>query len=81
MIFIIKKKKTKNCLRQGNPLSTLLFNLELEAIMRDSQINRVGTTMYKSYQVVAYADVVAIIAREKRTLKEIAGKLITAAEL
>lgn len=57
-------------LRQGDPLSTLLFNMILEKIIRDSQLNRVGHIMYKSQHVVAYAQDMAIIARNEKELKE-----------
>lgn len=46
-------------LEQEVPLSTLLFNTVLEKIIRDSYESREGHILYRSYQVVEYADNVA----------------------
>ena len=51
-------------------LSTLLFNLALEKVVRQLPINPGGKILNRQVQVVAYADDVAIIARNKRALEE-----------
>jgi Reverse transcriptase (RNA-dependent DNA polymerase) len=67
-------------LRQGDPLSAMLFNMVLESIIRKSGINRKGTLLYKSHQCLAYADDVVLISRTKEDLKRIAEHFITAAK-
>ena len=51
-------------------LSALLFNLALEKVVRQLPINPGGTILNRQVKVVAYADDVAIIARNKRALEE-----------
>lgn len=65
-------------LRQGDPLSTLLFNLALERITRDSQLKRGGHIFYKSHRVICYADDLAITGRREKELEEIAKNLVEA---
>lgn len=67
-------------LRQGDPLSTLLFNMVLEIIIRESGINRKGTLLNKSHQCLAYADDLVLLARNKRELKEVTRQLIETAK-
>lgn len=66
-------------LKQGDPLSTTLFNLILEWVVRRSGINRAGTLRNKSYQILAYADDVTILARTKEKLQEIGKRFRKAA--
>ena len=61
-------------------MSTLLFNIVLEKIIRMGNLNREGHLGFKSHQVAAYADDIAIIARGKKPLKDIITKLIEAAQ-
>ena len=56
-------------LRQGDALSTILFNLVLEAAV--SKIDLRGTISTRTKQLCAYADDVVIIARTQKALKEI----------
>jgi len=57
-----------NGVRQGDALSSILFDLILEAIFQKMYINGyIGT---KSTQVFAYADDVAIVSRNKNALKD-----------
>jgi Reverse transcriptase (RNA-dependent DNA polymerase) len=65
-------------LRQGDPLSTLLFNMILEKVLRDSHINRIGHILYRGHQVLAYADDVAIIARSVGEMQQVVDSIITA---
>jgi sorting nexin-29 len=59
----------RNGLKQGDGLAPLLFNIVLEYVIRKSNINTDGTLIYKSIQVVAYADDVNIMARTQQDLK------------
>ena len=53
--------ESKGGLRQGDALSTTLFNLALEGIMRKSGINGGGTIFNKLFQLLKYADDIDII--------------------
>jgi hypothetical protein len=55
-------------LRQGDALSTILFNLVLEAAL--SKLDLRGTISTRTKQLCAYADDVVIIARTQQALKE-----------
>jgi hypothetical protein len=50
-------------LRQGDSLSTLLFNLCMEKIIRNIRINPGGTIFNRTRQCLAYADDVVILGR------------------
>ena len=53
---------------QGDTLFSILFDLVLEAIIKQMNISvHIGT---KSTQILAYADDVAIVSRSKNTLKD-----------
>jgi len=52
-----------NGVRQGDALSSILFDLVLEAILQ--KINITGHIGTKSTQILAYADDVAIVGRNK----------------
>jgi hypothetical protein len=57
-----------NGLRRGDVLSTILFNLVLEAILL--KIDLKGNISARTKQLRAYADDVVIIARMQKALKE-----------
>jgi hypothetical protein len=52
--------------RQGDPLSALLFNLTLESVIRNLEIRGNITTKLK--QINAYTDDIVITARTKKDL-------------
>lgn len=56
-------------LKQGDPMSTTLFNIILESIMRKSKIKTKGNIFRSSYQCIAYADDLTILARTREELK------------
>ena len=64
-------------LRQGHSLSTLLFNLCMEKIIRNVRIGPDGTIFNRTKQCLAYEDDVVILRRTegyiKRTLEEMAA--------
>jgi sorting nexin-29 len=57
-------------LRQGDVLACILFNIALEKIIRDANINQCGNIFYKSVQILAYADDIDIISRSLKSLQE-----------
>lgn len=67
--------KIENGLRQGDPLSTALFNLALEKVIRGSGINRQGTIYHNTHQCLAYADDLTIIATTEKHLKKVVRNL------
>ena len=52
-------------------MSTLLFNITLEGIVRITEIDTRGTIYNKSTQILAYADDVDIVGRNVRSVKEV----------
>lgn len=56
-------------LRQGDKLSTILFNLALEKVVRAMSINWAGTIFYTSNQVTAFADDADLIGRGTLAVK------------
>jgi hypothetical protein len=67
--------KTNNGIRQGDTLSATLFVLVVDHILR--KIETEGTLRNRGIQVIAYADDIAIIAKQK-TLMEETVKVLTA---
>ncbi|PNF39028.1 hypothetical protein B7P43_G04845 [Cryptotermes secundus] len=47
---------TRNRVRQEDSLACLLFNIALEKVVRDADINTRGTIFYKPVQILAFAD-------------------------
>lgn len=64
-------------IRQGDGLSATIFNIAIEGVIRACNIK--GTIIEKSVQVIAYADDIAIIARDRTSLGETLQKLKTEA--
>ena len=65
-------------LRQGDALSTVLFNLVLETALL--KIDLRGNISTRTKQLCAYADAIIIIARSQKSLKEMFIKLQEEAE-
>ena len=66
-------------LRRGDSLSTLLFNLCMEKIIRNVRINPGGTILNRTRQCLAYADDVVILGRSERYLTETLEEMIAVA--
>jgi sorting nexin-29 len=52
---------------QGDPLACLIFNISLEKVIRDAEVERVFST---SVQILAYADDIATIGHSLAVVKE-----------
>lgn len=57
-------------LRQGDPLATLLFNIVLEKAVRASGVDPNGTIFGRLRQLLAYADDVDILGRNRSHVEE-----------
>ena len=68
----------RNGLKQGEPLSPMLFNFALEYAIRRVQVNQDGLKLNGTHQLVAYADDVNILEGSIHTLKENAEALVAA---
>jgi hypothetical protein len=62
--------KTRQGLRQGNVLSTLLFNVMLEVIVRRATLQTTGTIYSKETQLLAYADDIDIVGRSQSAIRD-----------
>ena len=71
----------RNALRQGDALACILFNIALEKIIREANINQSGNIFYKSVQILTYADSTGIISRSLKSLQEATTALDSAARM
>lgn len=66
-----KEFEVNQGLRQGDVLSTLLFNIVLERVMRRVEIDNPGGTLFnRMNQNLAYADDVCMLSRSLKDLEE-----------
>jgi len=68
----------RNGLKQGDALSPMLFNFDLEYAITRVQVNRDGLKLNGTHQLLAYADDVNILAGSIHNLKENAEALVAA---
>src|SRR6202012_3044151 len=57
-------------LRQGDGLAALFFNIVLEKVIRESNVETSGTIFRKLSQLLGYADDLDLIGRDVDTVKE-----------
>ena len=57
---------TERGFRQGDSLSSDLFNILLEKVIREAKVNRNGTLYTKQHMFLAYADDIDIMSRTFR---------------
>ena len=69
---------TRNGLKQGGVLSSLLFNFALMYAIRRVQINQDGLKLIDKHQLLAYADDVNILGGSVHTVKKNAEALVAA---
>jgi hypothetical protein len=60
----------QNCLKQGDALSTLLFNFALEYAIRKFQENQLGLKLNRTHQLLSYADDVNLLGDTIDTMKK-----------
>jgi hypothetical protein len=61
--------ETRRGLRKGDVLSTLLFNVVLEVIVRRANLKTIGTNYNKEKQLLAYADDIDIYGRSQSAVR------------
>jgi hypothetical protein len=71
--------RTECSIRQEDSLSTLLFNIGSEKVMRNTAINPHGKIFNRTRQFIAYADDAGIINKSQGALNEVFTQLQTAA--
>lgn len=57
-------------LRQGDPVSVVLFNLVLEKVLRESKLYTSGVLYQHKHQCIMYADDLALITRSIEELRD-----------
>jgi hypothetical protein len=67
--------QVKRGLKQGDALSTVLFNVVLEKIIINMEINPKGTIFNRTRQYLAYADDVVILGRSVTAIEEVVTQL------
>jgi hypothetical protein len=64
------KFPVQNYLKQGDALSPLLFNFSLEYTIWKVQENQTGVKLYRTYQLLVYADNTSLLRDNINTIKK-----------
>jgi hypothetical protein len=70
----------RNGLKQGDALSSWLFNFALEYAVRRVQVNQESLKLNDTHQLLVYADDVNMLGRGMRTIKKYAETLVVASK-
>jgi hypothetical protein len=70
----------KNCLKQGDTFSPLIFNFDLYYIFGRVQINQDGWKLNSTYQVMVYADDVYVLGERVYMIKKNTEALVAASK-
>jgi hypothetical protein len=62
--------ETRKGLRQGDVLSTMLFNVVLEVIVRLANLQTIGTIFNKETHQLAYADDIDIVGKSQPAVRD-----------
>jgi hypothetical protein len=62
--------ETRQGLGRGDVLSTLIFNVVLEVIVRRANLQTTGTIYNKETQLLAYADDIDIVGRSQSAVRD-----------
>jgi len=68
----------RNCLKQGDALTPMLFNFALGYAIKRVQVNQDGLKLNGTHQLLAYADDVNTLGGSIHTLKENSESLVAA---
>jgi hypothetical protein len=62
--------ETRQGFRQGDVLSTLPFNVVIEAVVRRAKLQTTGTIFNKQTQLLGYADDIDIVGRSLEAIRD-----------
>jgi hypothetical protein len=70
ILVLSRQCDIKEGVRQGDPLACLLFNISLEKVIRDAEVDIMGIVFDKSVQILIYVDDIVIIGHFLAVVKE-----------
>jgi hypothetical protein len=70
----------RNCLKQGDAVRSLLFNLALRYTIKEVQVNQDGLKLNGTYQLLVYADDINISGGRVHAIKKNTEALVVASK-